>query len=226
MGMRAAAKRLRDDCRSSFLRLLLHRSLSVLEGRLRAGLRPGPAVIAQLVRAWGNEAWSADAPFLRAMLDWLPRTSGSIAECGSGLSTLLLASALARTDRRVVSFEHDPMWAARIKDALPERLRSRVEVSLTPLQSYGDFDWYSVGRVSLPPAIGFVVCDGPPGSTRGGRYGVVPVLKERFAPGCILLLDDTQRPQERLIMKRWCSEMAATVVQREPTFSVMRVGCG
>ena len=37
----------------------------------------------------------------------------------------------------------------------------------------------------------------PPGSTRGGRYGLLTVLGERLAPGCTILLDDAGRPDER-----------------------------
>jgi hypothetical protein len=45
------------------------------------------------------------------------------------------------------------------------------------------------------------VCDGPKGTTRGGRYGLAPVMKDRLAPGCIVLLDDTSREAERAIIE-------------------------
>jgi hypothetical protein len=178
----------------------------------------------QLVRGWGNEAWSADSELLTAALEWLPRTKGAIAECGSGLSTLVLASAAAVAERQLTSFEHDPAWAARLLQDLPAHAQTSVDLCVTPIRSYGDFDWYSLEGVAPPQDIGFVLCDGPPGSTRGGRYGLGPLLRPFLAPGCIILLDDTQRPHEHEIVRRWCTEMDASVAHEGGTFSVLSVG--
>jgi hypothetical protein len=224
MGMRALARRVRDAARTSIQRVLLHHQLATLDRTLRSGRQPQLRLLEQLERSWGNEAWSAGAPFLSAMLDWLPQTSGAIAECGSGLSTLVLASAASRLGRRVHSFEHDRDWAACIARDLPARLRPSVELNVTPIKSYGEFDWYSLEAVRAPTAIGFVVCDGPPGTTRGGRYGLAPVLRSHLAPGCIVLLDDTQRPSEREILGRWCAELGGSIVQEAGTYSVLAVG--
>jgi len=158
------------------------------------------------------------------MLDWLPRTSGPIAECGSGLTTLVLASAASLSGRRVHSFEHDADWAARVTRELPVRLRPCVELNVTPITSYSEFDWYSLEAATPPHAIGFVVCDGPPGATRGGRYGLGPVLRPYLAPGCIVLLDDTQRRDEHQIIRRWCSELEGSIVQEADTYSVLSIG--
>lgn len=177
----------------------------------------------RLVRGWGNEAWSADGSLLTTMLDWFPKTSGTIAECGSGISTLVLATAARATGRRLFSFEHDPDWAARLKRNLPDNLRGSADLCVTPIRDYGEFDWYSLKDVQLPADIGFVVCDGPPGSTRGGRYGLGPVLKPYLAPGCIVLLDDTQRSSEHEVVLRWCAELGAAVIHEGSTYNVLQV---
>ena len=176
-----------------------------------------------LVRGWSNEAWSAGSPLLSAVLDWLPKSTGTIAECGSGLSTLVLATAARATGRSVFSFEHDPEWAAKLQSAVPDRLRSSVELCVTPIRSYGDFDWYSLAGVKPPSDIGFVLCDGPPGKTRGGRYGLAPVLKPYLARGCIVLLDDTQRSSEHEVVGRWCTELNAQLIHEGGTFNVLQV---
>ncbi len=178
----------------------------------------------RFVQLWGNESWSASAAFLLAILDWLPQTSGPIVECGSGVSTVLLAIAASTYGRRVYSLEHDPEWAERMVHKLPAAVRGSVEVCLAPLESYGDFDWYSLEGVTLPTGIGFVVCDGPPGSTRGGRYGLGAVMRSYFAPHCVVLLDDTQRDSERAILNRWCSELHGGVVDGTDSYSILRVG--
>jgi hypothetical protein len=55
-----------------------------------------------------------------------------------------------------------------------------------------------------------VVCDGPPGSTKGGRFGLVPIMRERLEPGCVILLDDASREQELAIARRWEAEIGAS----------------
>ncbi|MGH8218538.1 MAG: hypothetical protein ACREUT_08235 [Steroidobacteraceae bacterium] len=175
------------------------------------------------MHGWGNEAWCGSALFLAAMFQWLPQTNDSILECGSGLSSLLLASAAVLAGRHVHSLEHDGEWAALVTRRMPERLKPSVSICTVPLKSFDGFDWYAVEPGSLPAPIGFVVCDGPPASTRGGRYGLGPVLGSDLAPGCIILLDDTQRVGEREIVNRWCNELGAVVVREGGTYTVLRV---
>ncbi len=223
MKLKEAARRVRDTSQASIRRLLLHRELMSLDRNLVRGQLPSERAMERLVRAWDNQAWSTGVPLLAAIFEWLPKTTGSIVECGSGLSTLMLASAAHASARNVFSFEHEPSWGARVFEHLPPHLRSYVEVAITPLQNFGEFDWYSEGQHSIPTSIGFVLCDGPPGATRGGRYGLAPRLRDRLAPGCIVLLDDTQRSEEQAIVRRWCSELPATIVKQAPTYTVLSV---
>jgi len=218
------ARRVRDSARHTFHSVQLRQGLSALERTLQAGRQPKVGLLERLVHGWGNEAWGASSLFLGAMLEWLPRTSDSIVECGSGLSTLLLAAAALLVDRPVHSLEHEEKWATLVMRRLPERWKTAVSVRTTPLRSYGEFDWYAFDPAILSVPIGFVVCDGPPASTRGGRYGLAPILGNRFEPGCIIMLDDTQRREERAIVNRWCRELGAAVVQEGGTFTVLRVG--
>jgi hypothetical protein len=203
--------------------MLLRSSLGRLDTCIRAGGLPGTQLMERLVRGWGNEAWSADLPLLTAMLEWLPKTSGTIVECGSGLSTLVLATAARASGRSVFSLEHDSAWAAQLERNLPVNLRGGVDLCVTPIRNYGEFDWYSLEGVRLPTDIGFVVCDGPPGRTRGGRYGLGPILTPYLAPGCIVLLDDTHRSSEHDVMLRWCAELGAVVVYQGSTYNVLEV---
>jgi hypothetical protein len=224
MQMRALARRIRNNSVRAIKQRALRRALESLTAALRDGRQPSPRLFEQLVYGWGNEAWSASAPFLAAIFEWLPRTSGPIVECGSGISTFVLASAAAISGRRVHTFEHNSEWAERIVRELPATLRPSVEMILAPIRSYGDFDWYSLDSITPPSGVGFVVCDGPPGTTRGGRYGLSPMLGPFLKRGCVVLLDDTQRPQEGEIVGRWCSELSASVMRSGDTFSVLSVG--
>jgi Methyltransferase domain len=222
--MKAFARRVRDRSKQSLRTLMLRSGMAALERRLRAGRVPDASLMQRLVRGWGNEAWSAGTPLLMAALHWLPRSHGPVLECGSGLTTLVMASAAVLMNRRVISLEHDASWAERVQRALPSRLQTTVDLNVTPIRSYPDFDWYDIEPASPPRDIGFVMCDGPPGKTRGGRYGLSQVLGSRLAPGCLVLVDDTQRPAEDEIVRRWCSELDGSVVHRASTYTVLSVG--
>lgn len=224
MQMRAFARRLRNNSLRALRQRALRRAVSGLSAALRNGRKPPLKLFELLVYGWGNEAWSANAPFLSAVFDWLPRTTGPILECGPGISTFVLAGAAAIAGRRVHSLEHNGEWADRIMRELPPALRSSVDIQLTPIKSYEQFDWYSLDSITVPAGVGLVVCDGPPGTTRGGRYGLSPMLGSFLKPGCIVLLDDTQRPAEGEIVRRWCAELPAAVVQSGGTYTVLSVG--
>jgi hypothetical protein len=226
MRLRMLAKRVRDGSRSSLNRVVLRQGLATLERTLARGATPRERLLRTLERGWANSAWSADVKLLSAALYWLDRTSGPIVECGSGLSTLVMACAAAPAGRRVHSFEHDPAWAMRVEQVLPTRLARCVDLQITPLRSYGDFDWYSLDALTQPVEIGFVLCDGPPGTTRGGRYGLAPILGQQMAEGCIVLLDDTQRSSEHAVVLRWCDELNAEVIHEGGTYNVLEVRRG
>ena len=62
---------------------------------------------------------------------------------------------------------------------------------------------------SMPDKFGLVICDGPPGNTIGGRYGLIPVMRTRLSKGTLILLDDASRPDEQNIAERWRQELNA-----------------
>lgn len=191
---------------------------------LRAGAAPPPWLLQSLVTCWANP-WSVDSGFLASMLRWLQETSGPVLECGSGLTTVVLVTASWATGRHSLSLEQDARFEGRLPAALPRRIRPRLDCRVVPLVSYGGFDWYDVESVQLPDTIGLVVCDGPPGTSRGGRYGLVPILKDRLAPGCIILIDDTDRAGERDIVDRWCTELPARIIELgERHSAILKVG--
>ena len=154
--------------------------------------------------AWGNQGWSALSEFLDEVAVAARSERGPILECGSGLTTLILAAIAERSGAEVWSLEDDPEWFLRIQSVLQE-FGLTVSLRRVPLRSYGEFDWYDVEGLELP-VFSLVVCDGPAGETRGGRYGLLPVLQERLAGGCMVLVDDAARPSERTMLERWKSE--------------------
>ena len=223
MSMLTAVRQMKHSSQDAVRLMLLRGRLGGLERTLRRGKLPSHRSIERLVRSWHNEAWSADAALLAALLTWLPRSTGPILECGSGLSTLVLATAASIANRGLWALEHDPSWATRVARELPMHLGSSATVLLGPLRDYGAYEWYSPDPAALPASIGFVLCDGPPGHTRGGRYGLVPQLGNRLRSGCLVILDDTQRPEERSIARRWSSELPASVLMESETYTVLQL---
>jgi len=186
-----------------------------------------PELLSELVRGWGNSSWSAQFEFLDASLKEARSTPGPILECGSGLSTLLLGAVAQARGMRMWALEHDPTWANRVQSYLHKYRIYSVTVSLAPIRSYGDFDWYSLASLqTLPGKISLVICDGPPGGTRGGRYGLVPVMMDKLSADCTILLDDAAREEERAIADRWGRMLAAPVelIGSEKPFIRLKAG--
>jgi hypothetical protein len=187
-----------------------------------AAARQDEALLRQLVRGWDNP-WSAHPAFLRAALAEASASDGPVLECGSGLTTLLLGGLAAHTGRPLCSLEHDSTWRARVATALRRHAVTGVDLRACPLRAYGDFDWYDIAPADVPSDIALVICDGPPGTTRGGRYGLLPVLRQRLRPGCLILLDDAIRPEEQEIVRRWIREFGARPEQPDAATRIARV---
>jgi predicted O-methyltransferase YrrM len=188
-----------------------------------AALRPGSSILADLSYGWGNEGWSAREDFIADSLHHALTTSGPILECGSGLSTILLGAIATQRGLPYWALEHLPQWVARGQRHLERYRLGAVKLCLAPLKDYGDFSWYDAPLASMPGEFSLVICDGPPGGTKGGRYGLLPVLGNRLRPGCIVLLDDASRDQELAVARRWESELSAATEARGATMSHIRM---
>lgn len=163
-----------------------------------------------LVQAWGNTIYSATVDYLLAVAAYARVAPGPAVECGSGLTTLVLG---LYASHGTWTLEHNPLWRWELESHV-RRYDLDVEVLKAPLRSYSDFDWYDLPR-GLPSNVGLIVCDGPPGSTRGGRYGALPVLWDRLQSGTTLLLDDAGRKGEQQALYRWSREWGARVEEHQ-----------
>lgn len=177
-------------------------------------LRAGSTVVRDLINGWGNTDWAASESYVRDCIAHALATHGPVLECGSGVTTVAVGIVAQLRGYDCWSLEHNHAWAERVQRALRESGVTSVTVSTSPLRNFGDFDWYEPPLRSMPAAFRLVICDGPPGATRGGRYGLVPVMRGRFADGCIILLDDANREAERLIAARWMAELGAEAQTR------------
>lgn len=188
---------------------------------------PGPSTLRALWFGWGNTGWSADTEYLAAIAKGAI-TAPVVLECGSGLSTVLLALLAERHPIRVSSLEHDSAWRVRVKARLKTLGLDAPGLASSPLRNYDGYAWYT------PPATDtelfrLVVCDGPPGDTPGGRYGLLPVMRDRLADDAVVFLDDVAREGERSILDRWQNEFGvsyATAGSRDQFARVRLAGVG
>lgn len=132
-------------------------------------------------------------------------TNGPVLECGSGVSTVVLGFYAGRRGFEVFSLEHSAEWAENTTRAL-SRSRVKARVELVPIRDYGPFEWYDIEAARLPNPISLVICDGPPGDTKGGRYGLLPLVGDYLAEDVVILLDDASRPGEMDVLRKWDQE--------------------
>lgn len=168
--------------------------------------------LGQALTTLGN--WGVDPDFARLIATAVEAEPGLVVELGSGVSTQLIASILEENGTgRLVSVDHDRLFADRTVEQLRRQGSSRAEVIVAPLrpQTFGDTaaEWYDADAVrsALPDGeIDLLVIDGPPTTTTWSRWPALEVLGARLAPGATILLDDGRRRPERATARRWSRE--------------------
>lgn len=139
-----------------------------------------------------------------------------VVEFGSGLSTVWMSAAARHEARgiRIVSIDHDERWGAETRAALKRLgLDAVAEVRVAPLAPLpgageGDTPWYGLEALDGLDDIRLLVVDGPPAATGvDARYPAVPSLAASLAADARVVLDDTDRDEERAIAERWIAEL-------------------
>lgn len=210
---------IRQALRESQLRRAIREIASLGEHQM-----PSRAVLSELILGWDNEGYAANLDYLEAVARSSIESRGHILECGSGATTLLLGILCARRNIQVWSLEHSSTWQMNITQVLEAHGISHAQVCFSPLIDYGTFDWYDPPLLQMPDRFSLVICDGPPGTTRGGRYGLLPVMSDRLVQECQILLDDAGRPGEKELINRWKTEYdlkATTCGSPEHSFAVL-----
>jgi len=205
------------------LRRQLRHAIKTIGG-LPVGESPSRSQLTDLITGWSNEGFAANLEYLEAVADHSVKTKGPVLECGSGVTTILMGILCGKRNVNVWSLEHYDEWRERVSGVLADNGIAAAKVCSAPLVEYGEFVWYDPPLAQMPEAFSLVICDGPPGSTKGGRYGLLPVLGNRLQDATILL-DDAGRPGEAELIRRWESEAHFKTEVRgnkERGFAVMR----
>jgi len=131
----------------------------------------------------------------------------AIVECGSGVSTVVLARLLRqRGAGTLTAIEHDAGWADRVSELLvAEGLDGVARVLHAPLG--GDPAWYDRAVLTqLADAVDLLIVDGPPADEEGmglAREPALPLLDARLSAGATVVLDDLDRPGEQSVLAAW-----------------------
>lgn len=168
-----------------------------------------PRVPMPALRGW---AISPDVLHLAVEAIWRKRPE-VIVECGSGSSSVWLGYAVRRLGvGRVIALEHDERYLQISRDLVRAHgMDDVVEIRHAPLGPWSDgeqeYAWYSTKAVEDLADIGVLLVDGPPGATGPeARYPALPVLFPRCSDECMIVLDDTDRPDEHAVSDRWVAE--------------------
>ena len=205
------------------LRRQLRQAIKTI-GRLPVGESPNRRQLIDLITGWSNDGFAANLEYLEAVAEHALKTKGPVLECGSGVTTILMGILCGKRNIDVWSLEHYDEWRQRVSGVLSDNEIAGAKVCSAPLVEYGEFVWYDPPLAQMPKAFSLVICDGPPGSTKGGRYGLLPVLGDRL-PTATILLDDAGRRDEAELIKRWENEARFETEIRgsqERAFAVMQ----
>ena len=192
---------------------------------LPEGVPPSAALLHRLKWWWGNPGFTATVDYLNAIWNAAAKAEGPILECGSGLTTLVAGAITAKSGMPLVVLEHHLPSYHRMARMIEQLNLSHVQLLYCPLTAFDGFDWYDTQDHTLPEKVALVICDGPPGSNSGGRYGLIPVMQHTFDETCRILIDDTHRRKERAVIRRWCQEPSLEIVEifRQRTFAKLMV---
>lgn len=142
----------------------------------------------------------------------------TIAECGSGLSTMYIASLfkqLGIREKKIYSIDHDAGWLKIIERELKKyQLDEYVHLIHAPLSSTDisykrDLEWYDTAILdrNMPEnSIDLLFVDGPPAKKKGyewSRYPALPYFKDRLSDDFAVIVDDADRKGEAFIVKKW-----------------------
>jgi predicted O-methyltransferase YrrM len=183
-----------------------------------------------------TRGWAASPDFLgilaRHVMQARPKV---ILECGSGVSTVVLARTCELNGiGRVYSLEHQANFTERTRSELHRHgLSGHGEILDAPLTRHTldgrEWSWY--GLQALPPIqIDMLVIDGPPETTGPlARYPAGPLLFPHLTPGASVFVDDAHRQDEKEAVARWVREhpdLTCTCVPSEKGCAILRKAGG
>lgn len=206
------ATHLTDLLASERYRLIqsVERSLRAQFDQVQALLQLQPIVDRARAPLPALGGWALEAKSILQITHLLKKRKPKLVlETGSGASTIWLGYTCADIGARLITLEHDPYYAEKVRHQISEHaLTTTVDCRLAPLSDIAlqghESQWYSRDSVVDLDNIDVLLVDGPPATTGPfSRYPALPVLQKQLSDTCVILLDDAQRPEEKKTFERW-----------------------
>jgi glycosyltransferase involved in cell wall biosynthesis len=162
-----------------------------------------------------QKPWVVLPDFIQHFIELVKESKPStIVECGSGLSTLVGGYMVKnKIIKNFISIEHEEQfYEATLDDLKKHTLEKYVTLLYAPLKRISingeEWFWYNTDRFETTiNQIDLLLVDGPPGKIqKHSRYPAFPLLKKFFHKNTAVVLDDSNRPDEKEIINRWLFE--------------------
>jgi len=141
------------------------------------------------------------------------RKPKNILECGSGISTLIMAYCLKDLgEGHIWSLEHDKNYADITGENLKKhKLEDRASVIFAPLKEMSirekSWLWYDTEFLNKIEKIDLLLIDGPPENIREmARYPSLPLLAGSLSESAVIVVDDASRRDEKAMVDLWLKE--------------------
>lgn len=142
----------------------------------------------------------------------------TVVECGSGVSTMMLANLFKALDRgHVYALEEDGVWFKLMQRLIQDReLGGYVTLLHAPTNTtIGPGRWYdtTVAQQILDAVerIDVLIVDGPQARNGQSRYGALPFFLPKLGSTSLIFLHDVCRGAESEVLLAWQRELGAHI---------------
>lgn len=130
----------------------------------------------------------------------------TILEIGSGLSTIILSNIISELGYKpkFISIDQDASWQKHLEGQCKNVNFYDFEIGFNSEFAMQGGKWFEIPEDSCLRKGNYdlVIIDGPKGfESKYARFGIVNFLKERINESSIVFLDDTDRDDEKFILK-------------------------
>lgn len=158
-----------------------------------------------------TRGWAGSPDFLKKIAEVILKEKPRfVLELGGGASSIVLGASLKENKFGfAISLDHENSYLEQTRGNLAlNEIGESIDITYSPLKDYQLYDtnwkWYDYNFSSLHSKIDILIIDGPPGKTQKlARFPAVPLLMKYFNEKVILLLDDANRADEKVIVDKW-----------------------
>ena len=158
-----------------------------------------------------TRGWAGSPDFLAKIVEVIIKEKPLfVLEASSGVSTLIIGLALKMNNYGTsISLDHELTYAKITNENIEvNEIEDLSKVVYCPLRDYNNFNqilkWYETDNLIFTERIDLLIIDGPPRNIQFlARYPAVPLLYRHFADNVIIILDDSNRDDETIIIQKW-----------------------